>query len=79
MDAVAEERELLVLDESIFSPNSYDKSRHWAPRGQPLRKLKKFAPQPPVFVCGVIGPTLGNLYMHIENRSLNSEDMQVIL
>ena len=29
--------------------------------------------------CGIIGPTVGNLYYHIDNRSFNSQDMKVIL
>ena len=32
-----------------------------------------------MFVCGIIGPTLGNLYMHIDTRSFNNKDMQKIL
>ena len=32
-----------------------------------------------MFVCGIIGPTLGNLYMHIDNRSFDHKDMLVIL
>ena len=70
--AVSEGRELLVTDEALFSPNSYDRSRHWAPRGEPMRKLRKFAEERPVMVCGVIGPTLGNVYYHVDTRSFNS-------
>ena len=66
-------------DESLFSPNSYNKSRHWAPKGVPLRKLRKFAPEKPVMVAGVIGPTLGNVYYHVDTRSFNAEDFKLIL
>ena len=68
-----------MTDESLFSPNSYDKSRHWAPKGQPLRRLRKFAPERPCMVLGVIGPTVGNLYYHVDTRSFNAEDMKLIL
>jgi len=78
-EAIREGRELLIADESLFSPNSYDRSRHWAPRGQPIRKLRKFAPERPVMVCGVIGPTMGSLYYHVGSRSFNALDMHEVL
>ena len=30
-------------------------------------------------VAGIIGPTLGNVYYHIDSRSFNSEDFKLIL
>jgi len=74
--AVAEGRELLIGDESLFSPNSYDRMRHWAHRGYPIRKLLKFAPERPIMVCGIIGPTIGNVHYHVDTRSFNAADME---
>ena len=44
-----------------------------------MRKLKKFAKQRPVFVLGVIGPSMGNVLYHMDTRSFNAKDMEEIL
>ena len=71
--------ELMIADESLFSPNSYDRSKHWARAGQPMRKLRKFATEKPIMAFGVIGPTLGNILYHLDDRSFNSQDMESCL
>ena len=67
--------EILVSDESLFSPNSYNRSHHWSLAGHPIRRKGKFAPQRPIFVCGVIGPTLGNVLYHYGTCSFKAKDM----
>ena len=39
----AEGHELLISDESLFSPNSYNRSHHWSKAGRPIRRKGKFA------------------------------------
>ncbi|MDP6190923.1 MAG: transposase [Gammaproteobacteria bacterium] len=39
----------------------------------------KFSPERPVMVCGIIGPTIGNVYYHVDTRSFNAADMGLIL
>ena len=55
----------MVMDESSFSPNSYNRSKHWSNAGNPMRKLKKFASNKIIFVAGVISPTMGNVIYKI--------------
>ena len=75
----AEGYELIIADECLFSPNSYDKSKHWSKAGYPVRKLKKFAPQKPVMAFGAISSSFGNILYHLDTRSFNSKDMEKIL
>ena len=70
---------MLVGDESSFSPNSYNRSKHWSNAGRPMRKVGKFAPHRIVFVCGIIGPSMGNVLYKMGRKSFVGEDMVDLL
>ncbi len=63
------------FDSERLNPNSYNRSHHWSKAGRPIRRKGKFASQRPMFVCGVIGPTLGNVLYHYGTAFFKAKDM----
>ena len=66
--------EICQADESLFNADHYN-GQHWAPVGEPIRKISQFTGLPRIVVCGVISPIRGKIYMHYGVRSFNAQDM----
>ena len=66
--------ELLQSDEAVFSVDAYVQ-RHWAPKGNPIRKDCRWNNAKPVVVFGVISPTRGVVHWHFGWSSFTADDI----
>ena len=67
--------EILQLDECLFNADHHQHARHWAPKGQPLKKVCRYASKKSVVVCGAISTNYGAVHYKYGTRSFKSPEM----
>jgi hypothetical protein len=67
------EYEIIQVDECLFNSDHF-KGKHWAPKAQPFKVIKRFLNQPKIVVMGSISVEKGNVFYKYGEFSFSTAD-----